>query len=282
MPIQTLSTPISVDRLKRRAKTIKHELHITHMSALDHASVEAGFHSFRHAQHALRTAEPSVTKPFPLTLSAYWRDRDVGEAGSESLTIQLKHPWQELIRQPQFDKSYGLNGFSLDREQGESSLGHWQNLDPQYARIRVCAAARTFMFMDATGLRPSSAYKKAFPPEYVEYGIRIPGQDHSSIWFDPHTRRYLIANEPYRKAIEFNEGKILREQQRWCDEHGYDMAEAPWPGMYFPEEKSQLYLFSNRQKGAPLSGVLKALADLPPPIMATTWSGESTFKTFKN
>ena len=186
-----------------------------------------------------------------------------------------------FLAKPQFDNCQGLYGFDLvDGSNHPEHLGNWQNISASGARRRVCAAARTLAFIDATGLRPSSAFRRAFPSDYFEYGIRIPGQDHATVWFDPSNRRYLIANEPYEAAAESRRSRGEQEQQQWCEKYGYDTTKAPWLGMYNPDGGTHLYLFSHKNKGIALEPVIAALAQLAPPLVEADWTGGSTQNTF--
>ena len=282
MSIQTPAT--TLNRIKRRAKIIARLEQIQHVYALDKAAQEAGFRNFNHARNVIEATIPASLPIMPthyVTLSAYWRDYDVGVSGRETLRIPLKRPWTELIRKPQFDNGQGLYGFDLvDGSNHPEHLGNWQNISASGARRRVCAAARTLAFIDATGLRPSSAFRRAFPSDYFEYGIRIPGQDHATVWFDPSNRRYLIANEPYEAAAESRRSRGEQEQQQWCEKYGYDTTKAPWLGMYNPDGGTHLYLFSHKNKGIALEPVIAALAQLAPPLVEADWTGGSTQNTF--
>ncbi|MDO7931077.1 hypothetical protein Q6A26_19030 [Xanthomonas euvesicatoria pv. eucalypti] len=276
----TRSTSASVlSHIKRQAKSIKKRQGITHIQALDVAAIESGFQNFRHAQN--QAGPPVNAHAFPVTLFGPWRDKD-GLRGLETLTISLPKPWQEAIPRNRLAHSRYTHYFDVGSE--PNMLASKRIHDSQdRARVVVCGAARTLLFAAATGLRESSGHSRAYPRERGHWWgnsnpernhRHIPGQDHISVWFDPATKRYLIVDEPYGERAD-------REQEnrdRWCAYHGYSMVRPSWPGMYAPDIGSRFYLFSSDEKGIPLGPIVAALNALPPPVIATEWSGES--KTF--
>ena len=92
--------PSTLDGIKRLAKSLKVERGIQHVRALDDAAQAAGFQNFRHASNVLQAAAPKAERPRPgycTFLTAYWKDREGGGSGRETLTIWLSAPWAELI-----------------------------------------------------------------------------------------------------------------------------------------------------------------------------------------
>ena len=261
--------PSTLDGIKRLAKSLKAERSIQHIRALDDAAQAAGFQNFRHASNVLRTA-PKPERPrlgHCVFLTAYWKDRESGVSGRETLTIWLSAPWGDLITSLQLQNHRALVNF---RAEGRDRLAreHLQRTQSE-ARRAVCAAARTLHFMDATKLRPSKSHSRAFPGGRSSNAI--PGSDHYSIWYDRQTKRYLFADEPYEKAVE---GKG-QERETWAKEHGFAIVKPEWAGMYAPDGGSRLYLIADGTKGIPLQPIVAALDKLPSPIVEAAWDGES-------
>lgn len=260
-----------MDGIKRLAKTISAEQGIKHTEALDQSARAAGFQNFRHARNAIGIGprdEPVAGHLIYITM--YWQSRQKGlrgPGGRETLTIWLSSPWADLITAAQFGNNRWLMRF---RPAGADHLESRSVAESQYAARRdVCALARTLQFMDASKLRPSKGHAKGYPG-----GRSInaaPGEDHSSLWYEPASGRYLIADEPYEPAAVSQRA----EREAWAARHGHVIAKPEWPGMYNPGGGSRLYLISDASKGIPLGPVIEALNRLPHPIFLETWNGES-------
>lgn len=261
--------PSSLDGIKRLAKSLKVEHGIQHVRALDEAAWAAGFQNYRHASNVLRTAEPKVEHPHPgycTFLTAYWKDHD-GGSGRETLTIWLSSPWAGLITTHQLQNHRALVNL---RAEGPDHLAREDLLRTQSeARRTICAAARALHFMDATKLRPSKSHSRAFPGG--RSSNTIPGCDHYSIWYDRETKRYLLADEPYEKAIS----RKVQEREDWAQRHGFIIVKPEWAGMYAPDIGSRLYLVADETKGIPLQPIADALDKLPAPIVESAWEGTS-------
>jgi hypothetical protein len=258
-----------LEGIKRLAKSLKVERRVQHVQALDVASQAAGFQNFRHASNALRTspAPEQEIRGYRFFLTAYWEQRESSASGRETLTIWLSSPWTNLITPLQLKNHPALAGF---RKDGPDHFVHERQQNSQsHARNYVCAAARVFHFMDATKLRPSQGYSRVFPGG--DFINAIPGHDHDSVWYDPKTRRYLFADEPYEGAAEGRKP----EREAWAKRHGFVIVKPEWAGMYAPDLGSRLYLVTDKTKGIPLSTVAASLNMLPSPIVESTWNGES-------
>ena len=261
--------PTTLEGIKRLAKSLKVERRVQHVQALDVASQAAGFQNFRHASNALRTspAPEQEIRGYRFFLTAYWEQRESSASGRETLTIWLSSPWTNLITPLQLKNHPALAGF---RKDGPDHFVHERQQNSQsHARNYVCAAARVFHFMDATKLRPSQGYSRGFPGG--DFINAIPGHDHDSVWYDPKTRRYLFADEPYEGAAEGRKP----EREAWAKRHGFVIVKPEWAGMYAPDLGSRLYLVTDKTKGIPLSTVAASLNMLPSPIVESTWNGES-------
>lgn len=263
--------PSTLDGIKRLAKSLKTERGIQHIRALDAAAQVAGFQNFRHAENVLR-AVPKSERPHPghrIFLTAYWKDREGDASGRETLTIWLSAPWGDLITPLQLQNHRALMDF---RAEGPDHLAREHLLSVQSeARRAVCAAARVLHFMDATKLRPSKGYSRAFPGG--QSSNAIPGRDHDSIWYDPETKRYLCADEPYERAVE-SKSKVL-EREAWAKQNCFAIVKPEWAGMYAPDVGSRLYLVAHEKIGISLQPIAAVLDKLPAPIVESTWDGES-------
>jgi hypothetical protein len=261
--------PSTLDGIKRLAKSLKTEREIQHVRALDAAAQVAGFQNFRHAENVLRAA-PKSERPHPghrIFLTAYWKDHESGASGRETLTIRLSAPWGDLVTPLQLQNHRALMDF---RAEGPDHLVRDHLLSVQSeARRTVCAAARVLHFMDATKLRPSKGYSRAFPGGQLSNAV--PGRDHDSIWYDPETKRYLCADEPYERAVEDR----VEEREAWARRHGFVIVKPEWAGMYAPDVGSRLYLVAHEEKGIPLQPIAAALDKLPAPVVEKSWDGES-------
>lgn len=257
--------PSTLDGIKRLAKSIKVEQGIQHTQALSAAAQVAGYENFRHAQNVLKGLPRSPRHLVFLT--AYWRDKKTGEKGRETLRLLLDEPWSELIRPVQFRNLRALSRFMAE---GPDHLARTEWAESQsHARDQVCHAARTLQFICATRLQPSSGHSRAFPGGSSMNAV--PGRDHYSIWFDPSSRRYLLVDEPYEDAVN----RRVEEREAWARRHEYAIVKPTWPGMYYPEGGSRLYLIADAQKGVPLEPIKTALDLLPPSPLAEPWGGES-------
>lgn len=261
--------PSTLDGIKRLAKSIKVERGIQHAQALDAAAQAAKFQNFRHASNVLRAApRPERARPgHRIFLTSYWKDREGGGSGRETLTIWLSVPCGDLITLLQLRNQRALASF---RAEGPDHLA--QDLlqrTQSGARRAVCAAARALHFMDATKLRPSKSHSRAFPGGRPSNAA--PGHDHQSVWYDSDTKRYLVVDEPYEKAVE---GKV-QEREVWAKQYGFAIVKTEWAGMYAPDSGSRLYLIADETKGIPLQPIAAALDRLPPPVVEAAWAGES-------
>lgn len=266
--------PTTVVGIKRLAKTIKGQRSISHTEALNEAARRAGFENFRHASNrlqplgALRQA-PSRKR---LYLTGYWKDRESGARGRETTWVDLSTDWPQLVTRTQMNEHRSL--VRLVPEAADHLAYQYMFSSQPEARRTLCGATRTFQFMDVTHLRPTRAHSRIYPGGTAQN--RIPGSDHPSRWYDPQTKGYVYADEPYEPAV----ADRVDERAAWAAKHAYDIAKPNWPGMYNPggpEDKggSRLYLIADRAKGPSVAALAAALDRLPPPMLEETWEGES-------
>lgn len=304
MKNSTPVTPVtSLASLKRRAKQLGRQMGIQHTEALDRTAQAAGFHNYIHASRVLPEKTPTAQDGalYPLTISTNWNQRGVGEfgAGMESLTINLSKPWSAVLP-PQklgcYDNRHLRRLLPMTNTTDHLRVdGYYMPESQESARLLIAAAARSFVFMDATGLQPLATrrgWTKAFPspselrkkrvfmPEHDCQ--RFPGQDHPSFWTDPATGGFLIANEPYmhNPAMDGFEGERLAACEAWCEKVGFVMAAPQWGGMYNPYGGTRLFLLSRREgpRSIPLAPLVQILDRMPPPASDIAWQGESVIR----
>lgn len=260
--------PTTLVGIKRLAKTIKAERNIPLYEAHDVAARQAGFENLRHAQNVFGGKCEAPVKPtHRVFLTVYWKDRDTGSTGRETLSMTLTCHWADLVTAAQLKNHPTLHAF---RPEGPDHLAREHVVTSQSgARRSICAAARGLQFMDATKLRPSKAHSRAFPGGTSMN--TIPGRDHSSVWYDPESKGYVFVDEPYEGQAQDHAEK----RTAWASKHGFDLVKAQWPGMYAPDIGSRIYLNSSLTKGVPLAKIVAALDSLPPPVVEAAWPGES-------
>lgn len=259
--------PSTLDGIKRYAKTLKASLGVRHAAALDAAAVAAGFQNFINARRQL--GGKSRTTPSHMAyVTTYWRARETGQSGQETLPVPLATPLAELVNPAHLRSARHFRGF---RFAAADHLTRNLNAASQSdARRLVCAAARTLAFMEATGLRPSAGHSRAYPRGRVQNAV--PGKDHYSEWYDPKTRTYVFVDEPYTGG----EQDIPEDRLSWANNHGWEIVRTSWAGMYYPEGDCALYLAADKRTDHRLKAMLAALDSLVPPVVEAGWNGEST------
>ncbi len=111
------------------------------------------------------------------------------------------------------------------------------------------ASSDMLPFMDATGLRPSEAYRRVFPPHGLMWH---PYFDHTLIWRDGGG--YIVTTEPYGECAHNDpEGTAF-----WAREHGWQCVAAPEWGMWRPPE-THLWILSPPRIGADVEEVIRRL-----------------------
>jgi hypothetical protein len=245
-------SPSSVEGIKRLAKSIKRELGIPHMQALDAAARRAGYQNIQHAKNTLSGFE----KRHLVYVTAYWRVPNTGDEGRETMTLRFGRPLNELLAGASF-----YFGFRVDASDHlEGGMDHFEQEETRENILRVI---RHLQFADATGLAPWKHQSiRAF-----HWESELPKKDHSSMWEDPGSGAPIYADEPYQYP-----GYLMPLRQAWAVEHGLAVAAPPWDGMYIPRS-STLYLTCRREHAEILERVTSALASAPAPVVQ--WSGDS-------
>lgn len=265
--------PSTLIGIKRYAKSIKISQGMKHAEALNAAAVASGFQNYTHALRSL-DGEVGPTRGHLAYISVPWCIRETKESGQEVLTIHLKLPLDSLVKPAHLKAARHFGAFKfaapdhLCQERTSSSRSE--------ARRSACAVARTVVFMETTGLRPSSGHSRAYPRG--SFTNAVPGNDHTSEWYDPATKAYVFVDEPYSRAVS----DISPERLAWAEKHGWSIGLSRWAGMYNPEGGCELYLASDNAKGFDLKAALTALNALPPPMAEANWDGQSQtpFSTF--
>lgn len=255
--------PSTIDGIKRLAKEVKTERGIKHTAALDEISRAVGYSNFKHARNCIQQSHPSFT----IFITAYWLDKKTQLRGHETLQIQISEPISALIKPAHLFLNRGLSRFRLEAPDhlANKHLAS-SKIDAQgYAKT----AALTMQFIDATKLVPCVSYTRALPK--AANGKTIPAMDHSSIWYDRKTKRYLTADEPYEPAALSQSS----ERTAWAHKNQFSIAKPNWPGMYNPTGNSRLYLFSHKEKGIPLGPLVSNLNQLHANPIRDTWIDNS-------
>lgn len=263
--------PTSIVGIKRLAKNIKAERGIPHHEALNAAARQAGYESFRHASNGLPGGGQPIARAIRhrLYLTGFWKDRDTDVRGRETTWVDLSAPWSELVTRAQMKNQRSL--VRLVPEAGDHFSYQYMFSSQSEARRALCAAVRTFQFMDATKLRPTRAHSRVYPGGTSMNAI--PGRDHSSSWYEPVGKTYVFVDEPYEPAAQSR----AAEREAWARTHDYEIVKPNWPGMYNPggDGGSRLYLMADRKKGPSVAALAAALDRLPAPMLEESWEGES-------
>jgi hypothetical protein len=259
--------PSTIDGIKRLANQIKKTEGISHAHALDKASLAARCENYAHARRVLENKPPSRLPGYDLYISVLWRDLEAGVDGQEVLKIRVARPLDEILKPPAYREARGLG--TMRREGSDHLSSAYVAHSQSRARHEACAAARTFQFMEVTGLRPSKAHRRTHPAG--DYSSRIPGADHDSAWFDPVARQHIAVSEPYQAAAKHHGA----ERAAWTKSHNWEIAATNWRGMYNPDGGCELYLAADASKGYSLAPIVAKLDAAPDPIIEANWDGQS-------
>lgn len=251
--------PSTIDGIKSLAKNIKREHGIKHAEALDRAAVAAGFANFAHANRAI------ADRPrHDLWITARWFDRGTKARGQETLRIGLGATYAELLTPAQARCDRYLD--NVRAEAPDHLVLMSISADAELARRRVCEVARMLQFIEVTGLKPSDS-KRTYPSGRIDH--RVPGQDHSAVWWDPANRRHVRTDEPY---VDHDE-PVSAERVGWAERHGWEIVKPRWGGIYWPDHGCSIFLMADRAKGPSIAGLAAALDKAPRPVTAARWTG---------
>jgi|GEM_PF-3548696 len=197
-------TPAIFENLKRVAARVKRETAgMTHSEALDRVAQSEGYRNWSLLSQAREAIDslnggPAITKPFEVRLSGFSTNRHDSDFDIFHEYVPTVHP---------------ANYYSKLR-----TGPHWQDFvgaNERGVRERIATIRRAIQFMDATGLRFSTAYRILF-----KTSIRPQGFDHTKVWIDDQ-RRYIVTTEPYTGA-----GSI-ELALKWCNERAWDAIRLP-------------------------------------------------------
>lgn len=253
--------PSSLEGIKRLAKTIKRDQGITHTLALDAAAQAGGFQNLRHAQHRLASGISRVlrTGKHDIYLTGYWRD-DRGRSGRETLCIALTKKLSEIGTTREITRALGLRDFRVDA--GDHLECIHDIKDQHAARDVVCKAARTLVFMEASGLVPAtSRHRKLYRLTHS-----MPKRDHTALWVHPASETQVVSDEPYQGE------ELLKERAPWLTQHGLHSVAPTSSSMYSPAGAT-LFLVSDNEVF--LDGVSARLGQVQIQAIAEEWNGDS-------
>lgn len=257
--------------IKSLAREIKRTLRVTHYAALDLAAKQSGFASYRAAFNAMEADRQKSPIRFRLFLSAWWWDEREKRGGRETLEVDTPKPNREFVSSYQMAQNRHLRRF---RARGPD---HWVERDhcvsQEQARLHIAAVARTLLFIETTGLRPTAKIIMKSAPNDDEDGL--PYRDHCSTWFDPVSRQYVVTDEPYIGRINAKGEAFNSKRVKWTANHSWTCMAVEWGGMYYPDFGTRLFMLAATSGGFDLESTVSRLNALPPPVGSIEWTGAS-------
>ncbi|MDX8455197.1 DUF5623 domain-containing protein [Mesorhizobium sp. VK9D] len=257
--------PTTLDGVKSLAAELRKERGIKDAIALDLAAQAANFSNFRNAKRLLPKKAEEVAPPYVL-LSIYWSDKEQKyTCGRETLKVELSRPILEICGRYALKKVRGFGNLRMVADD------HFicDDLAPsqEHARERLCTAERSIRFMEHTTLRPPRSSREAHPRALAHDSL--PSRDHSTAWIDAANGQFILIDEPYGGAPD----EIKRAA--WAARTGWRIVKTAWPGMYRPHE-CDLYIATDARSGYDLDALAAKIDSMPPPLIAESWSGESS------
>ena len=198
---------VTLAGLKSLAKKLKREQALPHHQALDLAARLGNYECYAHALKHL----PNVAQAdFAVSIKQKWWGYTSKEGGTAEISINLKHPLDELVKPHHL---VGYLGSSKLRNGGVvERVGDQQ--DASQTQWFIARIARALQFMDVTGLKPSRS-RRCYPRGL--WDARPPIADHDHCWFDPEAKVHVLSTEPYPGRSERRDA----DQQRWEQEFGW-------------------------------------------------------------
>lgn len=204
--------------LKNRARRIAREDGVPRQHAHDLAAQRGGYQNYAHALRLLPVGD--APERFAVEIRQRWREREPRRWGDASFSVALASPLDVLLRPHQFVEY--LAGCETSGPTTLVSDGFMRDLDE--TRIDIGKIARALQFIDATGLRPSSA-RRIYPKG--SWYNRPPIADHDHGWYDAEARVHILSTEPYR-----DDAATLPEQLAWEEKWGWATLPIAWGSMY--------------------------------------------------
>lgn len=203
--------------LKSLAKQIQAEQSVPRHNALDLAACAGGFQCYVDAKRKL----PSQSGLHNVTVRQNWWGYETRESGTAQIDLKLQSSLTQLVR-PHHLTGY-LGACKVADTVFLERTGQQRHADE--TQWYIGRIARTLQFMDATGLKPSSA-RRCYPTH--EYDSRPPVADHDHCWFDPEARLHILSTEPYPGRSERGAPNQLEWEQRHC----WSTIYVDWGGIY--------------------------------------------------
>lgn len=229
--------------LKRTATRLKRTDGILHSEALDRVAHGEGFGNWSQlAKHIEVADEGEVpTKPYSLRISGFVRGASQGESMFWHEYIKAMNPQSWYSKFKWIPRLWDAVGQTKDK-----------------VREYIATARRAVEFMDATGLRPSSAHTRVFGSYEDQKGF-----DHTCVWLD-RENRYVVTTEPYTGAAE-----KLSKLVDWCQTNQWELAFLPNKiGIWNPCQPSckpdcsahtRLAILAPPKKGGDVQAIRKAI-----------------------
>lgn len=255
--------PTTLTGVRRLAGQLRKANGLKHSEALDQAARAADCSNYQHARRSL-PERPSPAASHYVLLTIYWFDRNGRPAmGRETLRVELPCPIEKLCNKQALKhvRSFGDLRVVADDHLICDTVAQSQD----YARDRLCSAARSLQFMVHTGLQPCSrsAKRRCLREGRTD---RLPGHDHTTDWIDPATGQYIMIDEPYANVPD------EEERSGWASQHGWQVVKSSWPGMYNPYACD---LYVAVQGAGDVQALVTKIDRMPPPVMSNKWPGES-------
>ncbi|TNF16507.1 MAG: hypothetical protein EP320_01730 [Rhodobacteraceae bacterium] len=241
-------TPTTIGGIKRLAKQLKKANGVPYSAALDDASIQAGFRDFREANSVLSSA-----RTFSVRITGHFNED--GARKTLVTHVQLTRGIRSFLRSRDLHVSERFHKMRIVAD--DHVEGHFGRASETFVVQSMAKTARTLQFMDATGLRPSTA--TIYPRHTYSKEQRLPGQDHAITWRDPATKALILMDEPYGYVESRS-----KERADWANRNGYVIQRLEWGGTYFPEGRTVCDLVSHVEKGIPIDGIMAKLEKAAP------------------
>lgn len=248
MNIETI-TPTTVDGIKRLARRRRKEQGMPLHQALDLAARQAGFPDFIAAQRRLSAADSFLN----VRITAHFSEN--GARRTLVAHVKLNQGLRSLARSGK--AVFGWHSAEM-RLLAEDHLALWLGRRPEtVARHDVGRTARRLQFIDATGLRASTASIYGRSMKVVT--PRLPSQDHMRHWRDPERKAVIMMDEPYGYADETG-----AERGAWARTHGFVIRRLDWGGIYMPKGGGVCDLIAREADATVLDAVIGKIGRAAP------------------
>lgn len=184
--------------LKRQATQLKRSSGITHSEALDQIAIQHGYANWSLLAKHISPSQ-SLNKPHHVNLhSIVWPKPDDGLSPVKVVDVPTVHPPKHYEKMKWMPVDWMIR--SRSREGVDEKIN---------------GTVRALRFMDATNLKPSTAWISIFRQSDPQ------GFDHTCVWRDEQNH-FIITTEPYHAAND-KIGKLIA----WGARHGWDIQQMP-------------------------------------------------------